>query len=310
MPAFAPGVGVKVLSDFEVASRLNFPDAFEVLQAAFEQLGRGEAAVLPRSRAVLAGTDGAALMVSAMGAMLPQVLGTKVYATRNGQFDFVISLFDTATGKTLGSLQANALTEVRTAACTAVAVRSLAHPEARTAAIFGSGVQAWAHARALAALGRFDALWVAARTDGEAVAQRWSEALALPVRAVSPREAAAAPVVLTCTRATEPLFDGNWVQPGALVAAIGSSKPVAREVDDRLIERARWVLVEHEGCARTEAGDLVRAAAGVLRPDRVVELGQWLVTPRAREAEDIVLYKSVGIGLADVALAWHALQRD
>jgi ornithine cyclodeaminase len=114
-----------------------------------------------------------------------------------------------------------------------------------------------------------------------------------------------ADVLVTCTRAVEPLFDGTIVKPGAFVAAVGSSKPQARELDDALLARADLIAVEWLPAAQAEAGEFVRAAVGVIDPARVVELGKLLVGghPYQRRAHDVVVYKSVGIGLEDVALA-------
>jgi ornithine cyclodeaminase len=99
------------------------------------------------------------------------------------------------------------------------------------------------------------------------------------------------------------LFDGNWVQPGAFVAAVGSSKPVAREIDDTLIARAQCIAVEWLPAATAEAGEFVRAAPGLWSTKQVKELGELLLHPPRRDPKDILLYKSVGIGLEDVALA-------
>ena len=268
------------------------------LRQAFVQLAEGRAAVLARGRAGATAVDGAALMVSAMGAVLDDVLGTKVYSTRNGQFQFVITLFDSASGAPLATLEANELTRLRTAATTALAVDALAAPDARVLALFGAGTQARAHAQALRGLRRFERVLVCARSGGEAFAAEIGAEL---VDAAS--AAAQADVIVTCTRASEPLFDGALVRPGALVAAVGSSKPAARELDDALLARAAAIVVEWLPAARAEAGELVRAAPGVIVPERLIELGSLLAAPRPHDPQAITVYKSVGIGLEDVALA-------
>lgn len=280
------------------------------LREAFVQLARGQAAVLGRSRALATGPDGAALMVSAMGAVLPRTLGTKVYATRNGQFQFLINLFDSASGLPLATLEANELTRVRTAATTALAVQALAAPQARVLALFGAGTQARAHAQALRPLRNFERVLVCAR-NAAAAAEFAAEIGADVVTAE--QAARQADVLVTATRASEPLFDGSWVKPGTLVAAVGSSKPVARELDDALLARAAQVVVEWLPAARAEAGELVLAAPGLLAPQQLQELGSLLEQQPAPvwDARAITVYKSVGIGLEDVALAqwvWQQLQ--
>jgi ornithine cyclodeaminase len=115
--------------------------------------------------------------------------------------------------------------------------------------------------------------------------------------------AAQGDVIATATRSATPLFDGHLVKPGAFVAAVGSSTRAARELDDTLLARAALVVVEWHEAARQEAGDIVLAAPGVIAAERLVELGELLLRPRPRAPQDIVVYKSVGIGLEDVALA-------
>src|SRR6218665_925432 len=154
---------MQVITEAQVAEVLRRTDATDALRRAFTELGRGRAAVLARSRAAHSTADGQALMVSAMGAVLPEVLGTKVYSTRNGQFQFLISLFDTASGAPLARLEANELTRVRTAATTALAVEALAAPQAAVLAIFGAGAQARAHAEAIRPLRAFERVLVCAR---------------------------------------------------------------------------------------------------------------------------------------------------
>lgn len=304
---------MRLITEAEVAAVLDPDSAVAALRAAFTQHGRGQAQVLARHR-VTASQDGAALAISAMGAILgadstaqgelPAVLGTKVYSARNGQYNFLVSLFAADTGAAIATLEANEFTRLRTAAATAVAADLLARPDAKTLAVFGGGIQGRAHAEALTRIRRFERLLVCARSGAGAFAAELRETLGLPVQAVDAATAASeADVIATATRSATPLFDGGLVKPGAFVAAVGSSTKAARELDDALLKRASLVVVEWRTAAELEAGDIVQAAPGVIAPDRLVELGELIVNPRPRGPQDIVVYKSVGIGLEDVALA-------
>ncbi|MDN3919440.1 ornithine cyclodeaminase family protein [Roseateles violae] len=300
---------MQLITEAQVRATLTLDAAVQALRQAFLQQGQGLASVLARGRAA-ATLDGRALMVSAMGAVLPEVLGTKVYSTLNGQFQFVITLFCSKTGAPLATLEANELTRLRTAAATAVAAEALALPESKTLAIFGAGTQARAHAQALLPLRKFERVLVCARSGAGEFAAELAATHGLPAQAVDAQTAASqAEVIATCTRATEPLFDGAWVKPGSFVAAVGSSKPVARELDDALLARAALIAVEWKPAAEGEAGEFKRAAAGVIDPARVAELGALLAAPRPRGERDIVVYKSVGIGLEDVAIAHWIYRR-
>jgi ornithine cyclodeaminase len=300
---------MRLITEAEVAAVLDPDSAVGALRAAFAQHGRGQAQVLARHRAT-ASRDGASLAISAMGAILdadgdlPAVLGTKVYSARNGRYHFLVSLFSAETGAALATLEANEFTRLRTAAASAVAADLLALPQVQTLAVFGAGIQARAHAEALCRVRRFERVLVCARSGADAFAAELAAALSLPVEAVDAATAAAqGDVIATATRSAMPLFDGHLVKPGAFVAAVGSSTRAARELDDTLLARAALVVVEWHEAARQEAGDVVLAAPGVIAAERLVELGELLLRPRPRAPQDIVVYKSVGIGLEDVALA-------
>ena len=294
-----------LITEEQVRATLKLPEAVDALREAFYQHGKGHGAMLARGRGAVQ-HDGRALMISAMGAALPEagVMGTKVYSSINGQFQFVITLFSSLTGLPLVTLEANELTRLRTAAATAVATDALAPVDAKVLAIFGAGTQAKAHAEALLPLRGFERVLICARSGAAEFAAELAAAHGVAAAAVDAATAASsADVIVTATRASDPLFDGSLVKPGSFVAAVGSSKPVARELDDTLLARAALIAVEWLPAAEAEAGEFKRAAPGVIQPERVAELGTLLVRPRLRQPDDVIVYKSVGIGLEDVALA-------
>ncbi len=308
---------MRLIRDDEVAQHLTMREAIAAMTAAFEQFGNGAGRIAPRVRAS-AEHNGRTATISAMGAALPAsgVVGAKTYSTiadaeHAGRFHFVVVLFSALTGAPLAAVEANELTRLRTAAASAVALRALAVRDARTLAIFGAGIQARAHAEAFLLTRPFQRVLVAARSGGPAFADWIRTEFGVEAQAVDATTAASqSDVIATCTRATEPLFDGALVRPGALVVAVGASKPHARELDDTLLSRAERIVVEWLPAAQAEAGEFARAAPGVIEPARVVELGRLLVSPTwTRRAQDIVVYKSVGIGLEDVALAKLAWDR-
>ncbi len=304
---------MRLISDADVADVLTMREAIDAMAVAFEQFGNGAGAVAARVRAAAEHRQ-AVTAVAMMGAALPAagVLGAKVYSTINGRFNFVIVLFSAVTGEALAAIEANEITRFRTAAATAVATQRLASRDARALAIFGTGVQARAHAEALLLLHPFDRVLVAGRAAAPDFANWVQTEFGVPASATDAATAAReADVIVTATRAVEPLFNGTLVKPGAFIAAVGSSKPAARELDDALLARAELIVVEWLPAAQAEAGEFVRAAPGVIDPTRVTELGKLLVKGTAydRRAGDIVVYKSVGIGLEDVALAHLVYER-
>ena len=304
---------MRLITDEDVAAQLTMREAIDSMAAAFEQFGNGAGAVAPRVRAGAEHRQRSAA-VAMMGASLPAagVLGAKVYSTIGSRFSFVIVLFSSVTGEPLAAIEANEITRFRTAAATAVAAQRLAARDARTLAIFGTGVQAHAHAEALLLANPYERVLVAGRATAPDFANWVQTEFGVTSRAVDAEAAAReAEVIVTATRATEPLFDGAWVRRGAFIAAVGSSKPTARELDDALLARADLIVVEWLPAAQAEAGEFVRAAPGTIDPTRVTELGKLLVKGKHydRRAGDIVIYKSVGIGLEDVALAHLVYER-
>src|SRR6476469_3089705 len=95
-------------------------------------------------------TDAGGVKLSTLGGVVPSqgVVGAKVYTTIAGRFDFVIVLFSTDDGRPIATLEANAITRLRTAAVSLVAARACAVEEVKSIVVFGSGVQARAHADA------------------------------------------------------------------------------------------------------------------------------------------------------------------
>lgn len=246
--------------------------------------------------------------------MIPeqQVAGAKVYTTIDGRFSFVILLFSTVDGKPLASFDAGAITRLRTAACTAIAARRLARPDAGTLALFGAGTQGVAHARQLSAALPLERILLSDPYAEAGMPAKLAQLCGIPVTVADPDDAVArADIVVTASRSTTPLFRGAAIKPGAFVAAIGSSLPHTRELDDTALARARAVVVEWRPQSTREAGDLVQAAPGVLPDTKLVELADVVLGRVAvrRHDDDIVIYKSVGVGLEDVALAGSAWRR-
>jgi len=303
---------MKIVSDDDVRAVMNFPDAVEAMEAAFRGFGHGSGAVQDRLR-----THAAGCSLSMMGAVLPQsgVMGAKIYSTVDGRFDFLLALYSTETGALLAVMQGNALTEFRTAAVTVLAARHLAPPDADRLAIFGTGTQAAAHVDAFVACRSLRHVLVVGRDGAPGFAERMARRHGIPVFAVTAEAALAnSNIVVTATRSATPLFAGGMVAPDTFLAAVGSSKPSTREIPDKLISRARRLVVEWKPQAMREAGDFVLASPGVFDWARVDELGAIVAQAPLASADrrGITIFKSVGIGLEDVALGhlvWQRLNR-
>ena len=297
------------ITDAMIDAVLGPADAQQAMLEALQSFGAGRGAMQERVR-----TEAGGVKISTMGAVLPDqgVAGAKVYTTIQGRFDFVILLFSAEDGRPLASLQANAITRLRTAACSVIAARHLARAGARRLAVFGAGVQGQAHALQFSQAFRLDEIRVVDPFAPAETAARLQALCGVPVRMTQAAAALdQADMVVTASRATQPLFAGEALSPGSFVAAIGSSLPTTRELDDTALARASRIVLDWSPQTLREAGDLIRAAEGGLAPEKMADLADVVSgrKPGRRGDEEITIYKAVGVGLQDVALAGLAWRR-
>jgi ornithine cyclodeaminase len=271
-------VSLPFISAADVALRLDAAAAAGALEAALAA-GLDPEADPPRGVLELEGGQ-LLVMPSAAGAHAAVKLVT---VGGDPRVQGVCVVFDAATLAPVALVDGIALTNLRTPAVSALAVRLLAAPGARRLLVFGRGPQARAHAEALA-LEHVDLVGRSAPADLNDLV-------------------AAADVICCCTTAREPLFDGALVADHAAVVAIGSHEPDVRETDDALARRAT-VVVESRASALREAGDVIAAiAAGALAEDELVTLAD-LVGGRAAVAPGRPrLFKSTGMAWEDAVVA-------
>ena len=291
------------ITDAMVDALVSTDQALACMRDAFAAFGRGDAAMQARER-----TDAGGVKLSTLGAVIPPlgVTGAKVYTTIAGQFNFVILLFSTETGAPLATMEANAITRLRTAATTVLAAEYLAPAQPQQLLLCGAGVQGLAHAQQFAQRFGLQRIQVFDPYAGPDLQARLEQLTGVAVQRVDTTDSVAdADIVITASRAKDPLFAGDRIKEGAFVAAIGSSLPHTRELDDAALARASMIAVEWKKQSLQEAGDLVLAAPSLNVASKVVELGDLvsgkLTAPS--HAKGITLYKAVGVGLEDIALA-------
>lgn len=231
----------------------------------------------------------------------PDAAGERVHAT--------YVLYDPATLEPRLLLAARRLTEIRTAATSALATQFLARPDARVLGVFGTGRQARAHCRVLPLVRRFERVLVCGSSSNQS--QRFANEIGAEVKVkVEEAEARAcveqSDVLCTCTTAGEPLFDGSWIRPGTHLNLVGAFQPEAREVDDAAVQRARVVVDTYDG-ALAEAGDLLLPLRrGVISREHLAADLHEIVSgkkPGRRSAEEITIFKSLGCALEDLVAA-------
>lgn len=290
------------VTDAMVDATVDARDAQQAMLDAFRSFGEGRSTMQERIRTEAGGTK-----LSTLGAVLHDqgYAGAKVYTTIAGQFSFVILLFDARDGRPLASFDAAAITRLRTAACSVVASRHLARPDASVLGLFGAGVQGCAHARQFAAAYPLREIRVFSPHANPQTLASLADMCDVEVRACTPAEVVqGSDIVVTASRSKTPLFDGAHLRAGSFVAAVGSSLPTTRELDDAALARAACIAVEWSVQTLREAGDLVMAAPETIS-GKVHDLADVIVgkAPGRKSPDEITLYKSVGVGLQDIALA-------
>ena len=296
------------ITDRQVAELLDYRSVAAVLEQAFTDLAHDAASIHARQRSECAGTR-----LSTMGAVwaTEAVAGVKVYPTVAGQFSFVIVLFDLATNSAIAILDGNEITRLRTAAMTAFVASRTAPLASRKLALFGAGLQGRAQAQALCEVFDFEEVCIVDPMADPEWCGQFQNAIRGKVRIVQPEEAVrGADVVVTATRSPQPVFDGDWLSPGAFVAAMGTSAPKGRELDDATMDRAARIIVEWRPQSLAEAGEIV-LWAGRDGVDKFADLPELIRSERPwqTDSQAVTVFKSVGVGLSDVATAHLAVKR-
>ena len=288
----------------------------EAVREAYRQVGEGAPAE-PRTKLR---SDDPPGMFTTYAAVLPDTgaMGGYMYAAGFGARDawFMTPLFDAESGEPLALLDGASMNPFKTGAAGAVGVDALAREDATSLALVGSGAQARGQLRAIATVRDLKTVWVYSPTKEhrESFAGEMTKALDASVAAVASPAAAVegADVVVTATNADEPVFDGDALDPGTHVTAMGQYDPEKRELDHDTIRRGKYVP-DLRARATTDAGSFISAMeAGVVSEDDIhAELGEVVagVEPGREDDEEITVFDSGGTGIETAAAAYLLYER-
>lgn len=215
-----------------------------------------------------------------------------------------VLLHDGETGELRAVVNASAITEIRTAAVSAVATKLLARKSSRVVAVLGSGIQARSHVEAMQTILDDPIIRIWSRTPAHA------EALALETHSlVAPtiQEAlGGADIVCTTTASFDPIVELELLSPGTHVNAVGSSVAAARELSTATVA-AGSLFVDRRESTESESGDYLFAVreAGI-GPEHIrAELGDLLIGahPGRTSDDELTIFKSLGLAAEDLAAA-------
>src|SRR5436309_8470754 len=285
-----------ILDEGAVRALLRMEDLIPAMASAMADLSSGKVVQPMRVMVPIAEHGG---FLGLMPAAYSGALGAKLvtfYPNNQGvpTHHAVIVLFRPETGEPLVTMDGRLITEMRTAAVSAVATKCLARPGASVLGMLGAGVQARSHLEALRLVRTFREIRVWSPRDARPVAKEFG------IRAVASAAEAVrgADVVVVATTSQTPVLLGEWLSAGTHINAVGAPRPTWRELDDAVLRTAR-IYVESREAATRESGDVI--AAGQV----YAEIGEVVTgAKRGREsAGEITLFKSVGVAIEDVATA-------
>lgn len=296
---------VRYLSEADIRSVLTMPIALERVEQAFVDRARGLAFDIPRRRTR---QPGGHLHIVQGAAPEINTIGYKAYYVRAGHGrTFLVHLMNHAEGCLEAMLEGEWMGRIRTGAATGVAAKYLAREDASVVGLFGYGPHAMTQLEAVCAVRRISAVKVFGR-DGDRAQHFCTEAsarLATEVRPAGSREETVrgSDIIVTMTRADQPLFDGAWVEPGQFIAAAGANALNRRELDLATVRRADVIVVDSVEVAADECGDLLAGVeAGLIYWENIPTLGDIIVGrwPGRTTPEQVTLYESHGMALQDL----------
>jgi ornithine cyclodeaminase/alanine dehydrogenase len=294
------------LTEADVTALLSPADAIAAVEGSLERLAKGEILNRPRYRVQ---AEGVSLQVMSAVDTELGLAGVKSYSSTAKGTKFVVTLFDVERGEVAALIEADRLGQLRTGAASGVAAKHLARAGAKTLGIVGCGWQAESQVLCIR-----EAVPTIERTVAYCRTEKSLKAFCRKLKAEAGethRDAAEHDVVVTATWAKDPVLRGEWLQPGALVCAMGANDLRRRELDNRVLERATFVCCDSIEQSKLESGDLVEPIEqGVLDWLEVHELQEVVAGElQGRQSdEDVVLFKSNGIAAWDVAAGARVLE--
>jgi alanine dehydrogenase len=295
-----------LLSHDDVRSVVDMTDAIDAMESAFLEEGEGFTLLPPRIN-MKAGRGW--LRIGPVSLERSGWMGFKAMNLAPGRgVRYQVHLYRIETGELLAIMDAQHLTTLRTGATSAVAVRRLAPARAFRMALLGSGVEARAQLEAMRVAGFISSVMIYSPTaaNRQRLAAEFREQHGLDARdAVSAEEAVeGAELIVAAVKSAEPVLFGRWLKLGANVVSVGTARRDQREIDEETFRRSSRIVVDTREGVFGEAGDALAAKDAIVgKPvSELAEVVAGKAGGRARD-DEITLFKSVGTGIQDIALA-------
>jgi ornithine cyclodeaminase/alanine dehydrogenase-like protein (mu-crystallin family) len=303
---------IRYINEKEVAQILTMEKTVALVEQALRDRAEGRAVDTPRVRtSIPAGS--LQMMQGAVPGM--NLIGYKAYYSARGKGTrYFVHLFNAETREPTAIIEASHLGMVRTGAASGVAARYLARKNSAVVGMIGAGKQAIGQLEAVCVTCKIREVKVYSRTPERA--QKFCDAMGAKLGVkIYPVASAAdavrgADIINVITKASEPVLEGAWLEPGQHINAAGGNSFSRRELDEAAVKRS-YVVVDARGTARNESGDLLPLVkAGLLDWDKLPELGEVIAgsAPGRTSDQQITLYESHGMCIQDLYPAQHILE--
>ena len=304
------------LSSQAVGSLLNMKDYIEAIEEAYQQMGLGEATMLPRINIDSFQKPGFVKILPASFSKWG-VAGIHIYTmTRGGSFQKVILLFDVTSGNLQAVIESDRIGWLAPGAASAVATKYLAKKEAKVMGIFGSGRQAKSQLFAISFVRNLELVKVYSpqKNHREKYCEEMRELHGLNIIPVDSAEETirGSDIISTTTNSITPIFNGNLIEIGTHINAIGAHYPDRRELDSVCIQRSKVVVDSQDRALKEEGELLIPLKEGVIKPDHIhAELGEIIAGKKQGrfDEEEITLFLSGAIAIEYVAIGIRVYQK-
>jgi ornithine cyclodeaminase/alanine dehydrogenase-like protein (mu-crystallin family) len=287
----------------DVRGLLPMKEAIRCMREVFIALAKGDAQNQPRRRLALPTGS----MLHSMAGSFGKYFGTKIYSTnpKHGAW-FTFILYDAETAKPLAQFEANYLGQIRTGAASGVATELLTSPHAGKVGIIGTGFQAQTQLAAVRAVRQVRSVKVWSRREEKR--NRFAAENGATATQYADEAIADADIIITATSSKDPVIESEWVSGPVLINAMGANYANKRELPADIVRSADRIVVDSLEQARIEAGDLILSLAD-RDWSKVTELA-GLMHRDAIPSTGITIFKSIGLGVEDVAVAAYIYERS
>ena len=296
------------ITEADVVGLIDLRKAIAALEAALREEARGAARNMTKTLLQYGKSN-----LHAIGGRLGNFVGTKTWAHTQGGTCPLLLLWNAADGSLAAVIEAFALGSLRTGGISGLAASWMAQEKSRVLAIAGTGKQSLAQVGAMLAVRPVERIKIYSPREESrrAFSQKVSEEFGIEGEVCSSMEEACreAQIVTLVTRAAQPFLGAAMLERGAHLNAVGAIAPDREEFTQDVFGRATLVAVDNlPGVQQLSREFITRYGAGGW--DRVEPLSALIASGRRRtDADDLSIFKAMGMGISDLALGVALLER-